>query len=196
MDTFIDKTCKAAYFHIFNIRKIRKFLNFDNTQTLVNAFITSRLDYCNSTLYGLPACELQKLQRVQNTAARLICNISRFDHITPSLIQLHWLPIIYRVEFKILLITYKVIHELAPTYLCELITLKRPSRYNLRSTGELLLQHPGYKSLRTLGDRSFQVAAPSLWNNLPHEIRHADSLSSFKKLLKTFLFKKAYDQLP
>lgn len=91
MDTVINNTCKAAYFHIHNIRKIRKFLDFENTKTLVNAFITSCLDYCNSTLYGLPACELQKLQRVQNTAARLICRIGHFDHITPSLQCLHWL---------------------------------------------------------------------------------------------------------
>ena len=71
-ETHITKICKAAFFHMYNIRWIRKFLNKDNTSTLVNAFVTSRLDYCNSLLYGLPASSVKKLQRVQNTAARLI----------------------------------------------------------------------------------------------------------------------------
>ena len=78
MDSHINKIRKAAFFHLFNIRRIRKFLSFDNTQVLVNALVTSRLDYCNSVLYGLPATELQKLQRIQNAAVRLICNIGRF----------------------------------------------------------------------------------------------------------------------
>ena len=86
-NTRITKSCNAAFFHIFNIRRIRKFLSEDTTRT-VNAFVTSRLDYCNCLLYGLPAIYLNKL-RVQNTAARLICNISRFDHITPALYKLH-----------------------------------------------------------------------------------------------------------
>ena len=83
--------------------------------------------------------QLQKLQRVQNTAARLICNISRFDHITPVLVDLHWLPVKFRIDFKILLITYKAIHGLAPEYILDLISVRHPSHYNLRSNDELLL---------------------------------------------------------
>ena len=82
MDLHINKCCKAAYFHLFNIRRIRKFLSHDTIQILLNASVTSRLDYCNSLLYGLPANQIHKLQRVQNSAARLICNVNRFDHIT------------------------------------------------------------------------------------------------------------------
>ena len=88
IDIRINKCCKAAFFHLFNIRRIRKFLSFDTTQVLINAFVTSRLDYCNSLLYGLPANQICKLQRVQNSAGRLICNIDRFDHITPALYKL------------------------------------------------------------------------------------------------------------
>ena len=186
-------SCKAAFFHLFNIRRIRKFLSFDNTQVLVNAFVTSRLDYCNGVLYGLPATELQKLQRVQNAAARLICNVGRFDHISPTLKMLHWLPVKYRIDFKILLITYKAIHGLTPAYLSELITLKTVSRYSLRSSSEVLLQPPRIKTLRTLGDRSFTVAAPALWNNLPNAVRCAQSVQSFKERLKTHLFRQAFD---
>ena len=117
MDIHINKCCKAAFFHLFNIRRIRKFLSFDTTQILINAFVTNRLDYCNGLLYGLPANQICKLQQVQNSAARLICNIGRFDHITPALCKLHWLPVRYRINFKILLITYKAINGLAPEYI-------------------------------------------------------------------------------
>ena len=106
MDCHINKVCEAAFFHLFNIRMIRKFLSSETTQTLVNAFVTSRLDFCNSLLYGLPACQLQKLQRVQNAAARLICNVGRFDHITPVLNDLHWLSIKYRINLRSYLLGY------------------------------------------------------------------------------------------
>ena len=101
LDSHINRLCKSAFFHLYNIRRIRKFLSPETTQILVNAFVTSRLDYCNSILYGLPATELYKLQRVQNSAARLICNVGRFDHISPSLKTLHWLPIKFRIQFKV-----------------------------------------------------------------------------------------------
>ena len=153
MVTQMNKTCKAAFFRIFNIRRIRKFLSSDTVQTLVNTFVTSRLDYCNSILFGLPNTELQKLQRQQYTAARLICNTNNFDHIIPTLVKLHWLLVKYRVHFKNLLITFKTIHGLALKYLSELLTRKKICNYNLRSTSEILLQ-PRTKTLRTLGDRS------------------------------------------
>ena len=157
----------------------------------MNAFVTSRLDYCNSLLYGLPNNQLHKLQRVQNAAARLICNVSRFDHITPSLYSLHWLPIIYRIQFKILLFVFKAFNGLAPLYISELLQPKPVPRYNLRSSVNTLLL-PTFKSLATLGDRSFTFAAPKLWNKLPCDIRNARNLDHFKRLLKTHLFREAY----
>ena len=192
MVTHIHKVCKSAYYHLYNLRKIRKFLDNQSIKTLVNALITSRLDYCNSLLFGAPATHLLKLQRVQNTAARLICNISRFDHITPTLMHLHWLPVKFRIDYKILLITFKVIHGLAPDYLDELISVKVSSRYQLRSSDQLLLSKPKFKSLKTLGDRAFISAAHYLWNSLPNGIRSAKTVDHFKKLLKTHLFKIAF----
>ena len=101
LNTHVTKCCQAAFFHFFNIRnEIEIEIEHEIVQILVNAFVTSRLDYCNSLLYGLPANQLNKLQGVQNAAARLICNISRFDHNPPVLFELHWLPIKYRISLR------------------------------------------------------------------------------------------------
>ena len=97
-------------------------------EQLVYAFITSRIDYCNSLLYGLPAKQLDKIQRVQNTAARIIFRLPKFCRITPSLFGLHWLPVRYRIDFKICLLTFKAIHGSAPSYLRELVVVKE-NRY-------------------------------------------------------------------
>ncbi len=104
---------------------------------------------------------------MQNAAARLICNVSRFDHITPTLKDLHWLPVKFRIDFKILLSVFKALHGLAPDYISELIPIKLPSSYSMRSNSQLLLQKTAIKVLPTLGDRLFGCAAPNLWNDLP-----------------------------
>ena len=154
-----------------NLRKIANLRR--HLYVLMHAFIMGRIDYCNSLLYGLPATHINKLQRVQNAAARLICLIPRFSHVTPVLYSLHWLPVQFRIDFKILIITFKAIHGHAPEYICNLIHIKTPSTYGLRSNSELLLAPPSTKTMKTLGDRAFTAAAPSLWNKLPSEIRDA-----------------------
>ena len=103
-----------------------------------------------------------------------------WSHITPALYELHWLPVSLRIDYKILLLTFKCIYGLAPTYLSDLISIKSNSLYNLRSTGKLLLDHPKGKMLTTLGARSFSAAAPKLWNELPVELCQATSPNSFK----------------
>ena len=189
----ITKTSSAAFYYLYNIRRIRKYLSKECTETLIHAFISSRLDYCNSLLYGLPAYQIQKLQRVQNSAARLVFHESKFCHITPLLRALHWLPVAYRIVFKILLLTFKAIHKLAPTYISELVSPKDTGgRYYLRSNNGKLLNIPPCKSLSTLGDRSFYMAAPKLWNDLPLFIRNISSVNAFKKALKTHLFQKVF----
>ena len=132
-----------------------------------------------------------KIQRVQSTAARLVLRIRRHDHITPALEELHWLPVQQRVIYKLLLLTYKALHQCAPVFISDIIRRYVPSR-SLRSASETRLLLP--KSLlKTYGDRSFAYAAPFLWNNLPVDIRNAPSVEVFKSKLKTQLFKQAFD---
>ena len=134
-------------------------------------------------------CQINKLQRVQNACARLVYNESKFYHIPPLLVNLHWLPVRYRIEFKVLLITFKVLNGLAPSYLTQLVTYRPPSRYNFRNSYLSCLR---FKTKATLGDRAFICAAPKLWNALPIEIRSASSVGCFKSKLKAYLFKKAF----
>ena len=112
---------------------------------------------------------------VQNTAARVLCKVRKFDHITPTLKQLHWLPVSYRIKFKICVLTFNALHNNGPTYLSDMLCIKK-SQYRLLSTHVLTLDVPATKR-KTLGDRAFKVAAPKLWNSLPNDMRSIDKLS-------------------
>ena len=189
MASHITKIFASSFYYIYNIRRIRKYLSRQSSEILVHAFVTSRLDYCNGLLYGLPDCLLNKLQRVQDVCARLIFKEQKFFHVTPLIYELHWLPIKYRLDFKIPLINFKILNFLAPTYLSSLISLRLPSKYNLRNSNDnILLSYLHFKSKASLGDRSFTCAAPKLWNALPFDIRSASTVSIFKAKLKTHLF--------
>ena len=159
----IRNVCNAAFFYSHNIRRKRRFLSNDSLRTLVHAFITSRLDYCScfscGLLYGLPKEEIAKLQRVQNTVARLVMGTTKFSPVTPVLHELHWLPVQARIHFNILLLAFKAIHCLAPVYI---LAFKCKSSYNLRSNSGILLEPPKGRMLETLGKRAFQAAAPHL----------------------------------
>ena len=183
MENHIMAISKAAFYHLRNISRIRKYLSSQTAEMLVHAFVSSRLDYCNSLLYGLAKELLKKLQHVQNVAARIVTHTLKCDHITPVLCQLHWLPIEERIVFKILLLTFKCLNGLAPPYLCDLVAKYVPRR-NLRSINGHRLVDVGYKLTR-YGSRSFSVASAKLWNALPLNIRSSDNLTQFKRNLKT-----------
>jgi hypothetical protein len=104
MKPHIAKTAATCFYHLRRLRQIRRRVGEDVAVRLVLALVTSRLDYCNSSLAGLPQSSLDPLQRVQNAAARLIFQLGPRDHVTPSLIQLHWLPVHFRVQFKLCLL--------------------------------------------------------------------------------------------
>ena len=188
----ISQACRTAFFHLRNIAKIRNILSKSDAEKLIHAFVTSRLDYCNSLLAACPKSSLRSLQLVQNAAARLLAGTSRRDHITPVLVSLHWLPVDSRIKFKILLLTYKALHGMAPSYIKDLIVPYHPMR-TLRSQNAGLLVVPRI-SKSTVGGRAFSHQAPVLWNKLPAHVREADSVSTFKVRLKTFLFGQAYCQ--
>ncbi len=165
-------------------------LSFPVAERLINTFVFTRIDYCNALLAGASKATLNKLQVVQNSAARILTRTRMRDHITPVLESLHWLPVSFRVDFKILMLTYKALHGLAPQYLSELLIPYTPTR-DLRSSETGVLTVP-LTRLRSMGDRAFSSLAPKLWNSLPIEIRQAKTLSTFKSRLKTHFFRVAF----
>ncbi len=121
-ENHISNVTKTAFFHPRNIAKLRNMLPVSDAEKLVHAFMTSRLDYCNVLLGGCPASSINKLQIVQNAAARVLTRSRKYDHITPILESLHWLPIKFRISNKILLLTYRALNGLAPVYLTSLLS--------------------------------------------------------------------------
>ena len=186
----IKQISRTAFFHLRNIAKIRRIVSQADAEKLVHAFVTSRLDYCNSLLSGCSNKSLRTLQLIQNAAARVLTGTKIRDHISPILASLHWLPIKSRIEFKIILLTYKALHGQAPSYLKELIIPYYPSR-TLRSQDAGFLVVPIVSKSR-LGARAFSYQAPLLWNKLPFWVREADTVNTFKNRLKTFLFDRDY----
>ena len=184
MQAQVAQIAKSCYHQIRNIGQIRSSITDDACKTLVHALVTARLDYANALLYGLPQTTLQRLQRVQNCAARLV------SHITPVLQHLHWLPICVRPTYKVLLFVYSVMHEQAPCYLAELLSRRQPNR-RLRSASLPLLTLPASQTV-THGDRRFAVAAAVLSNGLPDSVRTAKTQPQYKTLLKTHLFRLAF----
>jgi len=188
MENHVTSVCKSCYYHLRNIGMIRRYLDQDTAAQITHAFITSRLDYCNALFTGLPEYLILRLKKIQNTAVRIIMLCDIKDHVTPYLKTLHWLPVHLRIEFKLLLLTYKILNGLAPAYLCDLIVRKKLPR-ELRSSSICDLKVPRSRTT-SYGDRAFSVAAPKLWNALPPEIRDAPTLTMFKSVLKTHLFRK------
>lgn len=188
---YVKTECnKTSFYQLRQISKAMPYLRHKDLERLIHAFITSRLDYCNSLYLGLQLSLIQRLQLVQNAAARLLSGTRRQDHITPILANLHWLPVKYRIVFKILLYTFKILNNLAPSYLIDLLNLYIPTRA-LRSSNQGLLMQP-MSRLKTKGDRAFAFAAPKLWNSLPVDVRASETIQSFKSRLKTHLFKLAF----
>ena len=145
----------------------------------------------NAIPFGLPKDQIQRLQLKQNTAARLVTRTKPSEHISPVLFDLHWLPVNFRIQYKLMLLTYRVVNGIAPPYIYELLDFYNPTRPGLRSANKTLLVQP--KSTRSWGDRAFSVAAPRIWNSLPNFIRCCSSIESFKSLLKKHFFELAYE---
>lgn len=191
MSAQVDAVCKACYMQLHNINRIKKHLDYQTIEKLIHCFISSRLDFCNSLFLGLPDSQLRRLQRIHNAAARILTNTRRFDHITPVLYELHWLPVEERITFKVLILVHKTLYGRAPAYLKDHIQPLVHQR-DLRS-GEASLINVPFTRSTFVQDRAFCVAGPTLWNSLPLYLREERNFDSFKANLKTFLFRKAYN---
>lgn len=191
MSQHVDNVCRGALAGIRKIGQIRDYLNQDSTARLVHAFVTSKLDACNSLLYNLLDRDITKIQHVQNTAARLVLRASRRQHITPILRQLHWLPIEQRTKYKILLLVFKIFCGMSPVFIADLVNIRTRSRFVKHSQERLLIKPMTQNQF--YGERSFAFAAAELWNNLPNNIRESSSVGIFKSRLKTHLFQRHYN---
>ena len=187
----VTAVCQSAHFHLYNIGRIRKCITYDACEKIIHAFATSRLDCGNAVLIGLPASQLTRLQCMLHIAARILTLTPKFEHITPILMALHWLPVPQRMEYKIIILTFKAMHGQAPVYLSELLKPHDTGGRALRSSDTNLLYNPKRRT-STFGDRAFANAAPPLWNGLPNDLRKIINIDHFKSALKTFLFKAAY----
>ena len=184
----INSVVKSCNVQLRILWSIRKFLDIESAKTLAISLVMSKLDYCNSLYFGLPKTLINELQRVQNSAARFVLNMRKYDHISAALKHLHWLPIQYRIEYKIALLTYKTLNGNEPHYLKDLLD-ESPTPRQTRSKTKLKIPRT---KLKSAGDRAFSVAAPSIWNALPSQVTDSSSILGFKKLLKTHYFRKAY----
>ncbi|XP_061470050.1 uncharacterized protein LOC133379228 [Rhineura floridana] len=172
LEAQVASVAQNAFYQLRLVAQLRPYLSKEHLASVIHAMVTSRLDYCNALYVGLPMKTVRKLQLVQNAAARVLTGTKKFDHITPVLAQLHWLPICFRARFKVLVLTYKALNGIGPQYLMERLSRYVPTR-SLRSTSKALLRVPTHKEARrsTTRSRAFSVVAPELWNALPDEIR-------------------------
>ena len=190
LQSHISNICRSTFLALKRISSIRHLLSVESTAILVNATVTSRIDYCNSILYGLPSSQLSRLQRVQNHSARLVMRKRKRDHVTPLLKKLHWLPVPFRISYKLAVLAYRHFENTLPPYLSMSLSIYQPSR-SLRSSSEKLLVVPS-KKLKSFGQRSFSFSAAKVWNSLPSHLRNSSSLSLFKSRLKTHFFSAAF----
>ena len=193
MDAHVSNITRTCYFELRRLASIRRFLTSTATAILLSAFVSSRIDYCNSLLFGSAHDVTSHLQRIQNYAARVILRIPKSSSITIHLRSLHWLPVIVRSTYKIACLCYHCHCSAAPSYVTGMLHRKPLHTRNTRSSSYSmpLLNRPAHRKA-TLGDRSFSFASSSVWNSIPNDVRCAPSLSSFKSRLKTYLFRSVY----
>ena len=190
MKNHVSRVCKESYKLLHCIRRIRPYLSYKACNTLMRSLILSKIDYGNALLCGATKSALQPLQRFQNVCARVVSKVPRRAHITPSLVHLHWLPILKRIDYKLALFVYNFVYGKTPGYMSPLLSL-RPAPRSLRSSSDLLVSVPKFRT-ETYGRSRFGVRAPVLWNSLPPKVRNCTNTGKFKKVLKTHLFDLAY----
>jgi hypothetical protein len=184
MNQQVSSVSKSCFHQIRNIGRTRSYITENACKTLICSLVTSRLDYFNALLYVIPASVIQRLQKIQNTAARVVTRRKKDDHITPTLETLQWLPIHYRVQYKVLLYVYKALKQEAPLYLEDFVNIYKPAR-SLRSENNTTLITPIVRT-KSYGERRFDKASASLWNDFSNELRNVESVNVFEKNLDSF----------
>jgi hypothetical protein len=189
-DKHINNMCKASYFNIRALRHIRSALTRETAGSVAASLVQTRLDYCNSILTGTTTKNLSKLQRVQNSLARVVTGHRRNEHITPVLADLHWLRVEDRIKYKLCCITFNAKNLRQPSYLADLIQPYQPVRLLRSATRDNLVVPGGVHT--NIAARAFSVAGPAIWNTLPDHVKNCGTFFDFKKSLKTHFFKLSY----
>ena len=182
----VNEVVRACNYHLRALRRIRRYMPMDTARTIAFSIVGSRIDYCNSLLYGVNKESLIQLQRVQNNLARIVCDVRRGQRPSADLLrELHWLPVSARIDFKLALLCYNALKTGQPDYLRAVLKPYMPSR-NLRSTdhGLLVISRHNLETAR----RRFSLAGPSVYNGLPLTVKQSPSVGIFKSALKTYLF--------
>jgi len=186
MQTHVAKVTQTCFFQLRRLHLLGR----DVTANVVAALVLTRLDYCNALLAGLLYSTVAPLQRVINTATRLVCGLRPRDHVTDATIKLHWLPIRARIQYKLCLLFHRALNGQSPNYVAKLLQPVTTRHSSLRSADKNTLLVP--RTSLKFGKRAFSVAGPAAWNSLPTDIRTTTSSSVFKKELKIFLCTKFY----
>jgi len=193
-DNHTKSVSQSCFYHIRALRQIRGALDNSTDATVASAFVSARLDYVNSILYGISTKQITRLQCVQNALATVVVPNRPLGSSSLHLLkQLHWLPVEWRIKFKIATLTFKALEIGQPPYLAQQLCAYAPTRA-LRSSTSKLLQVP-HTNLR-FGSPSFCASAPTLWNSMPRSIRFCESLTTFRQHLKTFYFQSAFPGSP
>ena len=195
LDAQISQVAQTSFINMRKLRRIGSKLSGDLKVQLVHACIHSILDGCNAAYFSLTKCQLGRLQRIQNSAVRYIFNLKgkeRWQSMTPLLQKLHFLPVYFRIRYKLAYLAFKCLNNLAPSYLSSLVTVRQETMKAVRSNSDffLLYQPPEPRCTKTRG--AFSYSAPKVWNSLPYALRSMSEAESFKRALKTHMFEQAF----
>ena len=192
MSAQINDVVRICTYLMRGIRRVKHFVDYRVLNTLVVTNVLSRIDFVNCLFTGLSSYSLHKLDVVINNAARLIVNVPVRNHITPTLINLHWLKPKFRIEYRCIVMIYKCIHNYnMPSYIKDMFQVYKPVRVTRLTVNGHYIMCPRFRT--TFGERCFQITAINLWNSLPNEMQEIERLNVFKRKLKTYLFQKCYN---
>ena len=193
-DYHISNVVQSCNITLRNLWMIGSKLDFELKRQLIHCLVFSKLDYCNGLYYNIPAYQLKRLQKIQNSCARFLFgkHIQKFDRVTPFLEKAHFLPVKERIHFKIALMAFKCLNNINPNYLNDCLTVKGQLNRTLRHENDFFLLNPPPlpRLLRT--ERGISHASPTVWNQLPYDIRSSNDIVTFKRKLKTHYFNKAF----